>query len=175
MPSPRLPVFACLLLGAGLACNSDDLFADATGSTSTGEPGTTGTPTTTGASSTTGDPTTGDFTTGAAESSSSSSSSSGGDETTEAPPEQTCRDVLMCVGGCALTLDPACFQMCAQGLPPDEAMKAAQLGLCIGTSCFDSGACAPDTLMDPKCLACIAIGILSPNPPGCEDEAAACE
>jgi hypothetical protein len=163
VPAPRLALSACLLLGAGLACNSDDLDFVEAGSTSTGEPDTTGTPTT-GAGSTT----TGDFTTGAAESSS-------GDGTTEAPPEQTCRDVLMCVGQCALTLDLACFQMCAEGLQPDEAAKAAQLGLCVGSSCFESGACSPDTLMDPKCLGCIFIGILSPNPPGCEEQAAACE
>jgi hypothetical protein len=164
VPSPRLALSACLLLGAGLACNSDDLYFDEAASTST--TGTTGTPTTDAGSTSTGDATTG--TTGADDSSS-------GDETTEVPPEQTCRDVLMCVGECALTLDLACFQMCAEGLPPDEAAKAVQLGLCVGGSCFESGACSPDTLMEPKCLGCIFIGILSPNPPGCEDQAAACE
>ena len=163
MSSPRLALSACLLLGAGLACNSDDLDFDAPGSTSTGEPGTTGTPTSTGSTST------GELTTGT-----TSAESSGGDET-ETPPEQTCRDVLMCVGECALTLDIECFQMCAEGLPADEAANAAQLGLCVGGSCFGSGACSPDTLMDPKCLGCIFIGILSPNPPGCEEQAAACE
>jgi hypothetical protein len=163
-------VSACLLLGAGLACNSDDLYFDATSSTGTGTTGTTGTAgtPTTGGSTSTGEPTTGIETTGG-------TSTSAGDETTEVPPEQTCRDVLMCVGECALTLDPACFQMCAEGLAPDEAAKAAQLGLCIGGSCFESGACSPDTLMDPKCLGCIAIGILSPSPPGCEEQAAACQ
>lgn len=170
MLPPRLVVSACLILGAGLACNSDDLFLGE-GSSSTGEPatGTTGTPTTGPVGSTTTDSTTGFETTGG-----ESSSTTSGDETTEAPPEQTCRDVLMCVGGCALMLDPACFQMCAEGLQPDEAMKAAQLGLCVGQLCFESGACSPDTLMDPACLACIGFGILSPNPPGCEAEAEAC-
>jgi len=171
MLSPRLVVSACLILGPGLACNSDDLFLGE-GSSSTGEPATTtttGTPTTgpVGSTSTT-DATTIFETTGG------ESSSTGGDETTETPPQQTCRDVLMCVGGCALMLDPACFQMCAEGLQPEEAMKAGQLGLCIGQLCFESGACSPDTLMDPACLACIGFGILSPNPPGCEAEAEAC-
>ena len=172
MLSPRIVVSACLVLGAGLACNSDDLFLDEGSSSSSGEPATTGTPTTGSVGSTsTADPTTGDFTTTGA---GSSSTSTGSDETTEAPPEQTCRDVLMCVGECALMLDPACFQMCAAGLQPDEAAKAAALGLCVGQGCFTSGACSPDTLMDPACLACIGFGILSPKPPGCEAEAEAC-
>jgi len=171
MLSPRLVVSACLVLGAGLACNSDDLFLGEGSSSSSGEPAT-GAPTTGPVGSTsTGDFTTADFTTGAAE---SSSTTTGSDETTGAPPEQTCRDVLMCVGECALMLDPACFQMCAAGLQPDEAAKAAALGLCIGQGCFESGTCSPDTLMDPACLACIGFGILSPKPPGCEAEAEAC-
>ena len=173
MLSPRLVVSACLVLGAGLACNSDDLFLDEGSSSSTGEPATTGTPTTGPVGSTsTADPTTGDFTTTGA--GSSSTTSTGSDETTEVPPEQTCRDVLMCVGECALMLDPACFQMCAAGLQPDEAAKAAALGLCVGQGCFASGTCSPDTLMDPACLACIGFGILTPKPPGCEAEAEAC-
>ena len=158
MLSPRLVVSACLILGPGLACNSDDLFLGE-GSSSTGEPATT---------TTTGTPTTGPV------GSTSTTDATTIFETTETPPQQTCRDVLMCVGGCALMLDPACFQLCAEGLQPEEAMKAGQLGLCIGQLCFESGACSPDALMDPACLACIGFGILSPNPPGCEAEAEAC-
>ena len=156
----------------GLACSSDDLdFVEPEASSS--EPATTTglTPTTTGATDTDTSTTSG---TTSFETTGGESSSTGSDETTDIPPPQTCRDVLMCVGECALTLDVACFQMCAEGLQPDEAAKAAQLGLCVGQNCFESGACSPDTLMDPACLACIGIGILSPKPPGCEAEAEAC-
>jgi hypothetical protein len=167
MSRARPVLFACLISGAGLACNSDDL--DALASTS-GVPETTGT-STTGApdpttSSTTGDATTGDDTSGFI--------TSTGDATTEAPPEQTCRDVLQCVGMCALTLDPACFQMCTENLDPEEAMKAIALGACIAQNCFASGTCSVDTLMEPPCLACIGLGILTQNPDGCEDQADAC-
>ena len=160
----RLALSACLVLGAGLACNSDDLLLEVA-STSTGASSmatlgsTTLDPTTQGPTTqgpTTGDPTPGDPTTG------------------DPPPQQTCRDVLMCVGKCALTLDPACFQACAEDLPPDEAAKAAALGLCVGQGCFGSGTCSPDTLMDPPCLACIAFGVLDLHPDGCEDQADAC-
>ncbi len=159
----RLVLSACLVPGAGLACSSDDLNFG--GSTSTGAPdSSTGVPTTgepeTGSSSTTGEASTGP--------------GSSSDETTEAPPEQTCEDVLMCVGQCALTLDPACFQMCAEGLQPGEAMKAIELALCVGMGCFESEACTPETLQDPLCLACIGFGILNKNPPGCERQAEAC-
>jgi len=173
MPLPRLAVFACLVLGAGLACSSDDLdFVEP--ASSTGEPATTTgiTPTTTGATDT--DTTSTSTTTGIFETTGGESSGTTSDATTDIPPPQTCRDVLMCVGECALTLDIECFQACGAGLQPDEAAKAAQLGLCVGQNCFESGACTPETLMEPACLACIGIGILSPKPPGCEAEAEAC-
>ena len=152
-------------LGAAFACNSDDTGAVVeASSTSTGEPGSsssTGVPTTTGGegSSSTGDPTT-STTTGA---------------TTELPPEQTCRDVLMCFTDCALTLDLACFQGCAGDLPPEEGMKALALGSCVVQACFESGACSVDTLQDPLCLACIGLGLLSESFKGCEEQGADCQ
>ena len=152
-------------LGAAFACNSDDTGAVVeASSTSTGEPGSsssTGVPTTTGgeSSSSTGDPTT-STTTGA---------------TTELPPEQTCRDVLMCFTDCALTLDLACFQGCAGDLPPEEGMKALALGSCVVQACFESGACSVDTLQDPLCLACIGLGLLSESFKGCAEQGAACQ
>jgi hypothetical protein len=166
MPRARLVLSACLVSGAGLACNSDDLFA---ASSTGGVLETTGTPTT-GAP----DPTTGSTTIAETTGDDTSGFITTGDSTTELPPEQTCRDVLNCVGMCALTLDPACFQMCTEGLDPDEAMKAIALGACIGQGCFTSGACSLDTLQDPLCLACIGFGILDKNPPGCEEQAEAC-
>jgi hypothetical protein len=158
-----------LALGVCAACNSDDPIFDSQ-SSSSDPPATTTTgpvPTTTGSSSTTSDDTT-------SSSSSSSSSSSGDGETTEAPPEKTCRDVLECVGMCAIMFDLACFQMCAEGVPPEEGAEALALGGCILQSCFTSGKCSPDTLMDIACLGCIGLGFLGGTPDGCEAEAEAC-
>ncbi len=153
-------------LGAAFACNSDDTGAVVEPGSSTGDSSSssTGVPTTTGdssssSSSSTGDPTTGDPTTG--------------DPTTGAP-EQSCRDVLMCFAGCAVSLDLTCFQDCAGNLPPEEGMKALDLGSCIVQGCFGSGACSVDTLQDPLCLACIGFGLLSSSTPGCEAQGEAC-
>ena len=170
LPSPAMMLLRArlvLLVGLG-ACNSDDTGAITEGSsTSTGDLGSstssTGVPTTTGgesSSSTTGliHETTGDSTT----------------EPTTGEPEQSCRDALMCFSDCALTLDLACFQGCAEGLPPEEGMKALALGSCIVQGCFGTGACSVDTLQDPLCLACIGFGLLSESSPGCEEQGAAC-
>lgn len=152
-------------LGAALACNSDDTGAIAGSSTSTGGSTSTGEPDSSSSSSSTGIPTT-----------TGGESSSTGDPTTgEPPPEQTCRDVLMCVSQCALSLDLECFQACAGDLPPEEGMKALALGACIVQGCFGSGACSPETLQDPLCLACIGFGLLSDSSPGCEEQAADCK
>jgi len=153
------------------ACNSDFPIYD---SQSTGEPAATTTtgqvPTTTGGESST----TSDDTTSSSSSSSSSESSSSEGESTAAPPEQTCRDVLDCVGMCALNLDLACFQMCTEGVSPDEGMKAIALGTCIAQGCFASGSCTPETIMDIACIGCLGLGLLGGSPEGCEDEADAC-
>lgn len=158
-----------LVAGLLVACNSDFPIYDsqstgaASTSTSTGPA-----PTSTGGDSTTSDDTT-------STSSSLSESSSGGDETTAAPPEQTCRDVLMCVGTCALNFSVECFQMCTGGVSPEEGQKALALGACIVGGCFADGKCTTENLMDVACLGCLAVGLLGGKPEGCEDEAAACE
>ena len=168
MQRAPLVLSASLVLGAGLACNSDDLYA-VEGSSSTGA-----------AATSSGEPTTGEPGTSSTSSSSDASSSTGPADTGDAatseppPPQQTCEEVLMCVGECALTLDPACFQMCAEGLEAEEASKAFDLLLCVGSGCFESEACTPETLQEPLCLACLGFGILNKNPPGCEEEADAC-
>lgn len=166
MQRALLVLSASLALGAGLACNSDDLYA-VDSSSSTGA-----------LASSSGEPTTGEPGTGSTSSSTDTSSSTGpaetGDDSTSEPPQQTCEEVLMCVGECALTLDPACFQMCAEGLEAEEASKAFDLLLCVGSGCFESEACTPETLQEPLCLACLGFGILNKNPPGCEEEADAC-
>lgn len=167
----RIALSVGLWLAAGLACNSDDPGGAADASSTGPQPTTGADPTTsTGAGTSTGAPTTGTGTsTGVA------TTATTGEETTGGPPEQTCRDVLTCVSKCALTLDPACFQMCTEGLSPEEGMKAIALGGCIAQGCFMSGACSLDTLQDPLCLACIGLGILGKNPEGCEAEADACQ
>ncbi len=148
-----------------LACVSDDLGALGVVATSTGEATTTTGLTTMVEPETTMVPTTTDVST--------STSTTTDDPTTGADPP-TCREVLDCLPGCLTNMDPACFQMCTEDLPPDAAIDLALLGLCIGGSCFESGACSFETLQDPLCLACIGFQLLAPVPKGCEDEAMAC-
>jgi hypothetical protein len=112
------------------------------------------------------------------------STSSSGDPTTgeppvdttgELPPETTCGDLIDCLPKCLMDPDIAgCLGMCTQGLPPEEAMNAIALGLCIGQGCFESGACSLDTIQDPICIACLGFGLISKKPAGCEDQADAC-
>lgn len=160
---PVLSATLALSLGA---CTSDDLVA--AGSTTSG-------------SSSSSSDTTAVPTTGAPDLSTSSSGDPSTDEPTttattgEPPPETTCGDLIDCLPGCLMDPDPVtCLGMCTQGLPPDQAMNAIALGLCIGQGCFESGACSLDMIQDPICLACIGFGLVSKNPPGCEDQADAC-
>jgi hypothetical protein len=143
------------------ACNSDDLGLDATAATTT---------TTTG-TSTTAPPTTGEFTT---TTTSTTTTTTTGLTTGEPPAAPTCKELLDCVLPCALMFDLECAQMCAEGLPPEEANEAFELGLCVGMACFESGACSTDNLMDPVCLACIGFLLMDDMPEGCEAEAQAC-
>ena len=162
---------ALVLLLAAAACASDEPFLDAQPGTSTGAATTTTgpLPTTTGdATTTTGDPGTTTTTTTTGDASTSDG------ESTAAPPEQTCRDILECVGMCALNFDLACFQMCTEGVSPDEGQKAIALGTCIAQGCFTSGSCTPETIMDIACIGCLGLGLLGGSPKGCEDEADAC-
>jgi hypothetical protein len=155
---------ALVFLGL-FACNSDALF-DSAAPESTGEPGSTGSTgevvTTTGEDASTG---------------STGAGSTGAGSTGEPPPEEkTCEDFLNCIPPCALSMDPMCFADCAEGLSPDALPQLGQLGLCVGGGCFESGACelSLESLQDPLCLACIGLGLLNPNPPGCEEQADAC-
>lgn len=153
-----------MLMFLGLsACNSDALY-DSAAPESTGEAstGSTGEVVTTGEPASTGS-------TGAA--------STGAESTGEPPPEEkSCEDFLACIPPCALSMDPMCFADCADGLSPDALPQLGQLGLCVGSGCFESGACelSLESLQDPLCLACIGLGLLNPNPPGCEEQADAC-
>lgn len=143
------------------ACNSDDTEQWPPETTSTG-----GTTTTT-----TGPPTTGELTT-----TTTTTSTTGAPTTGEPPaPPPTCKDVLDCVLPCLLGgLDFECAAACADGLPPGEAAEILQLGLCVGTACFESGACSTEDLMSPVCLACIGFLLMDSSPEGCEAEAEAC-
>jgi hypothetical protein len=155
---------ATLLFLGLLACNSDALYDSA-------EPESTGEPASTGGS--TGTPTTGEP--GSTGTSTGADTSTGGGSTGEPPPpEKTCEDFLNCIGPCALTMDPMCFADCADGLSPEALPQLAGLGICVGGGCFESGACSLQTLQDPACLLCLGLGLLNPNPPGCEEQAAAC-
>ena len=163
---------AVLVVLVSAACNSDFPIYDSQSSSSgAGDTTTTGVdPTTSGPGSSS---TSGDDTTSTSSSSSAGSTSEG--ESTAAPPEQTCRDVLECVGMCALNFDPACFQACTQNVSPEEGQAALALGGCIVQGCFTDGKCTPDTIMDIACLGCLGIGLLGGSPDGCEAEAEACK
>lgn len=154
---PAWVLLALLFAPLGSGCNSDLTPTDSdTASTSTSTSTSTGdgTSTTDDGTSTTDDETTSTSTTG--------------------EPEQSCRDALQCVGLCAVMLDLQCIQECTMGLPPEEGQKALDLGLCVGMQCFASGSCTASDPMSQECLACVALSLISPKPPGCEDQAAAC-
>ncbi|GEM_PF-2132451 len=100
----------------------------------------------------------------------------GDTETETSEPEPlSCRDMLECVVGCLGDLGLACLQTCAEGLDPAEAQAAGALVLCLGQQCIEKEQCALDDFTSPACIACIGIGFVLPQPPGCEDQAAACE
>ena len=57
----------------------------------------------------------------------------------------------------------------------DEGQKALELGLCIGMQCFAGGYCTADDPTNMQCITCIALSLISPQPPGCEEQAMACK
>jgi hypothetical protein len=106
------------------------------------------------------------------------------------PGETTCRDAIECLVICqsALIFNPqpepdlSCFLECDMGLTTEEAYKLIKLAECIGNKCAEDpdGAgmmvapCGPEGT-DNDCLICIAANGQDPQPPGCIEEAAACE
>ncbi len=98
------------------------------------------------------------------------------------PAETTCRDAIECLVMCQtaalLNMDPepdlSCFLECDMGLTTEEAYLLIKLAECIGNKCADSGDCGPDST-NTQCLICIAANGTDPQPPGCIDEAAACQ
>jgi hypothetical protein len=98
------------------------------------------------------------------------------------PGETTCRDAIDCLVMCQSVLifnpmpepDYSCFFECDAGLSVEEAVKLIELAECIGNKCADEGFCGGDA-SDTDCLTCIAANGQDPQPPGCLEEAAACE
>lgn len=98
------------------------------------------------------------------------------------PSETTCRDAIDCLVMCQAELiinpmsepDLECFLECDANLSTEEAYKLIKLAECIGNVCADNGSCGPEGT-DSMCLICIAAYGQDPQPPGCLEEAAACE
>ncbi|HLT35118.1 MAG TPA: hypothetical protein VK034_02510 [Enhygromyxa sp.] len=98
------------------------------------------------------------------------------------PGETTCRDAIKCLVMCQsqLIFNPEpepnleCFLECDMGLTTEEAYLLIKLAECIGNKCADEGACGPEST-NQDCLICIAANGQDPQPPGCIDEAAACQ
>ncbi|NVB37203.1 hypothetical protein G6O69_05130 [Pseudenhygromyxa sp. WMMC2535] len=98
------------------------------------------------------------------------------------PFETTCRDAIDCLVICQslAIVDPdpepdlSCFLECDMGLSEDEAYLLIKLAECIGNVCAESGDCGAES-DDTTCLTCIAAMATDPEPPGCMEEAAACQ
>jgi hypothetical protein len=88
---------------------------------------------------------------------------------------QTCREMLDCVFMCLGDLGLECLQTCGEGFDPAEAQKAGDLVLCLGQACVEKEQCSLDDLTNPDCIGCIGSGLFLPEPPGCEEQAAACQ
>lgn len=147
---------------AGLACNSDDLFALGVPDVTTGEV----------------DPTeVAVFTTGELEETSST--------TAEPPGEETCRGGIECVIQCALALpmppgpeqDYSCFTGCIEKLNTEELYILVKLIECVSGYCVDDGRCSNEPGADnSECQGCLVTS-LAGDPPvaGCETQAMACK
>jgi hypothetical protein len=97
-------------------------------------------------------------------------------ETGEPEPEpKTCQEILDCVFGCLGDLGLECLETCGEGLDPAEAQKAGDLVLCLGQVCIEKEQCSLDDFTNEDCIGCIGLGLFLPEPPGCEEQAAACD
>lgn len=113
--------------------------------------------------------------------------SEGGDDNWTAedtgPGESSCRDAIDCLVSCqaVLILNPqaepnlGCFLKCDMGLTTEEAYKLIKLAECIGNQCTLQGSCGAEDSTTTDCLICVAANGQDPQPPGCQEEAAACE
>jgi hypothetical protein len=96
-------------------------------------------------------------------------------ETETGEPPKSCREMLDCVFMCLGDLGLECLQTCGEGFDPAEAQKAGDLVVCLGQVCAENMACSFDDLTNPDCIGCIGFGLFLPEPPGCEEQAAACQ
>ena len=96
-------------------------------------------------------------------------------ETGEPPEPKTCREMLDCVFMCLGDLGLECLETCGEGFDPAEAQKAGELVLCIGQVCVEKDLCVLSDLTAEDCIGCIGFGLFLPEPPGCEEQALACE
>jgi hypothetical protein len=96
-------------------------------------------------------------------------------ETGEPPEPKTCQEMLDCVFMCLGDLGLECLQTCGEGFDPAEAQKAGELVLCIGQQCVEKDQCMLSDFTAEECIGCIGLGLFLPEPPGCEEQAAACE
>ncbi len=98
------------------------------------------------------------------------------DSTETSPPEpKTCREMLDCVFMCLGDLGLECLQTCGEGFDPIEVQKATELVLCLGQQCFEKDQCTLTDFTAEACIGCIGLGLFLPEPPGCEEQAMACE
>ena len=98
------------------------------------------------------------------------------------PGTTTCRDAIECLVMCQslaiINMEPepdlSCFLECDMGLTTEEAYLLIKLAECIGNKCAAEGKCGPEST-NTACLICIAGNGNDPEPPGCIEEAAACQ
>ncbi|PRQ08537.1 hypothetical protein [Enhygromyxa salina] len=96
-------------------------------------------------------------------------------ETGEPPEPLTCQEMLDCVFECLGDLGLECLQACGEGFDPVEAQKAGALVTCIGQVCIEKEQCTFSDFTAEECIGCIGLGLFLPEPPGCEEQALACE
>ncbi|NVB40978.1 hypothetical protein G6O69_24270 [Pseudenhygromyxa sp. WMMC2535] len=87
----------------------------------------------------------------------------------------SCRDILACAFDCLEDLGLECLQACGENSDPAELQAAGDLVFCLAQQCNEEGLCSLDDLTAPECVACLGVGYFLPQPPGCEEEAQACE
>lgn len=96
-------------------------------------------------------------------------------ETGDPVEPKSCQEMLDCVFMCLGDLGLECLQTCGEGFDPAEAQKAGELVLCLGQQCVEKEQCTLTDFTAETCVGCIGLGLFLPEPPGCEEQAAACE
>jgi hypothetical protein len=97
------------------------------------------------------------------------------EEPEDLPPPPSCREMLDCVFMCLGDLGLECISACGEGFDSAEVQKAGALLLCLGQQCFEKEQCTLTDFTAADCVGCIGLGLFLPKPPGCEEQAAACQ